>query len=447
MEFVAGKLNSIFLETVIVKHLNDCAEVIAIVPYCSSTRLFDRCHEAGKRITYYGRLDESVPVTSKVLRWFNSHLTPNYSCYLLRGGLHAKIIWLKGEGVYIGSANLTDRGWIDNIEAGVFIPEEELLAQGITDQLFGFVDFVVENSTPLSKELISLVEELERKRKNIKDEEWIIKKWFEKKCNLPKMPSIASVNKIKSAERQKAKFITEWNATLQLLRNVAYRLRDYRPDWIASNVPDGVHVDQFLHAYYYLKVREGTKQRFDEYFLANRQDPEAALVEQMKWWQQGDYPHESESDFIHNWAPSSRQLMAAGRIESLNQDDFSKLCTQIHAIRDHSIKLSNSFLGVAGKSSPQEEKTRAFGEWLFGRTSLRNKTVLETINYVIYGGELVAVPDRLWTATRDKKWRIEHLGISSLGEMIGWALPEDFPPRNSRTSKALRALGNDIKIY
>lgn len=50
MELVAGKLNNTFLESVVRNHLNDCSEVIAIVPYCSSTRLFELCHGAGKRV-------------------------------------------------------------------------------------------------------------------------------------------------------------------------------------------------------------------------------------------------------------------------------------------------------------------------------------------------------------------------------------------------------------
>ncbi len=31
--------------------------------------------------------------------------------------------------------------------------------------------------------------------------------------------------------------------------------------------------------------------------------------------------------------------------------------------------------------------------------------------------------------------------------MVGWALPDHFPPRNGRTSKALKALGDDVTIH
>ena len=34
----------------------------------------------------------------------------------------------------------------------------------------------------------------------------------------------------------------------------------------------------------------------------------------------------------------------------------------------------------------------------------------------------------------------------TLGEIVGWANPDLFPPRNMRTSKSLRALGYDVKV-
>lgn len=40
--------------------------------------------------------------------------------------LHAKVIWWRGYGVYVGSANLTSAAWYNNIEAGVFFSESEI---------------------------------------------------------------------------------------------------------------------------------------------------------------------------------------------------------------------------------------------------------------------------------------------------------------------------------
>lgn len=447
MTLVAGKLNATYLESVVRKHLDECAEVIAIVAYCDSIRLFDLCKQAGKRVSFYGRLDEGVPVKGTVLNWFHNQCSPNYACYLLRGGLHAKIIWLKGVGAYIGSANLTDNGWMSNIEAGVFLTEEDLDRQGSLEQLSSFVDAVHEKSTALSDEILALILDLEKKRLGLRGGEQGVSDWFQKACKIPIVPSLTSVDKIKTDDRHKIAFMKEWNATLQLLRTIAARLRTHRPSWVEESVPDGVHVDQFLHAYYYLRIRDGNRQPFDEHFERNRKDPDAALIEQMRWWRTGDYPHDAESEFIHEWAPSSRALLAKDGINSLAESEFVKLCTQVHAIRDHAIKLESRLVGLPEGSHDRDIKIEAFGRWLFRQRSAQQRTVLETISYVLHGGDHASLPERLWNASRSPLWKIEHLGLSSLGELVGWALPDTFPPRNSRTSKALRALGNSVNIY
>jgi hypothetical protein len=74
-------------------------------------------------------------------------------------------------------------------------------------------------------------------------------------------------------------------------------------------------------------------------------------------------------------------------------------------------------------------------------------SVLDTLRYVLYEGNRGDLPERLWDALTDPRWKIAHFGLSALGELVGWALPDDFPPRNSRTSKALRSLGFDVVVH
>jgi len=52
----------------------------------------------------------------------------------------------------------------------------------------------------------------------------------------------------------------------------------------------------------------------------------------------------------------------------------------------------------------------------------------------------------LWNAIRSDDWAIPHVGLSSLGEIVVWARPDEFPPRNMQTSKGLRALGYNVRI-
>lgn len=91
-----------------------------------------------------------------------------------------------------------------------------------------------------------------------------------------------------------------------------------------------------------------------------------------------------------------------------------------------------------------DDKVRKFGEWLWRQRSREGRTMLELLNYVVWGNGSVSA--RLWNAIRSDDWAIPHIGLSSLGEIVGWARPDEFPPRNMRTSKGLRALGYNARI-
>ena len=53
---------------------------------------------------------------------------------------HPKVIWWGGYGAYIGSANLTDSGWLRNIECGLFISDPELIQHGLDLELERFFE-------------------------------------------------------------------------------------------------------------------------------------------------------------------------------------------------------------------------------------------------------------------------------------------------------------------
>jgi hypothetical protein len=67
--------------------------------------------------------------------------------------------------------------------------------------------------------------------------------------------------------------------------------------------------------------------------------------------------------------------------------------------------------------------------------------------FVLYGTTPAEAEHRLWLATRTKAWRLPKLGRSTLGELLGWARPDEFPPRNNRSNMALRAMGFDVDIF
>lgn len=68
----------------------------------------------------------------------------------------------------------------------------------------------------------------------------------------------------------------------------------------------------------------------------------------------------------------------------------------------------------------------------------------EVFHYVIWGPGDVA--QRIWTASHDPDYCLHDVSVSTFGEVVGWTRPYDFPPRNQRTNKAIKALGRKIKV-
>ena len=95
------------------------------------------------QVKFYGRYDRSVPITTNILKTFLDSKSPNYECKLVPDIFHAKIIWWKDFGIYIGSANLTEQGWYENIEAGIFIAHNEIVENDLEDELINF--FAINN--------------------------------------------------------------------------------------------------------------------------------------------------------------------------------------------------------------------------------------------------------------------------------------------------------------
>ncbi|WP_425472598.1 hypothetical protein [Tepidimonas aquatica] len=195
---------------------------------------------------------------------------------------------------------------------------------------------------------------------------------------------------------------------------------------------------------YYKQVKDGNRHPYEEFFARNSKNPELALRDALEWWHEADFDHSFEERTIYEWSPRLRELLARDRILKLTEQEFVDAVSRVHAIRDHAIKQENEHLGLPDRPQAGDDKVEKFGEWLWRQRSREGRTVLELLNYVVWGNGSVSA--RLWNAIRSDDWAIPHIGLSSLGEIVGWARPDEFPPRNMRTSKGLRALGYNVRI-
>ncbi len=431
-----------------------CNSVRAAVAYVSDERtLIDDCRKLQIPLRLWARLDSSVPVRLDIMQRFLDWGSANYELRLVPDIFHPKVIWWEPFGVYIGSANLSQAAWFGNFEAGIFIPENRLDEDGMRDDLEVFFEAVDAASRPLTQELVDQVREFQKispSRKADLESEKLYDE-FRRTMGIAEVRSVNDVTPKPRDEKARASFLHEWNETLTTLRNISnlVTLPEHRPRWVPATTPAGVQTDQFLHAYYYNQVADGHRFPYDEFYQRHRLNSDQALRNALKWWAQWETPRSNEDIHINEWAPFLKVKLAKDAIQTLKADEFAEVCARIHAMLDHSrhLKLDEMGIGQAGEIVKQEERVIRYGQWLHGQKNRSGQTAPVLIHWVLYGGSRDQVPTRLFEACNDEKRKIEHLGISSLGEMVGWAMPDVYPPRNGRTSKALTALGYKVRIH
>jgi hypothetical protein len=454
VRFVAGGVNKVRLQNILLHAIDDCTRVRAAVAYATyqNRELFDACKAAHKPLVYYGRYDEGLPVALEVLEWFLKEKSPNLQCRLVPNDLHAKVIWWEGVGAYIGSANLTVKAWGGGIEAGLYVTHEEMIERGLDSELENFFDVVHEKSHELTREVYDHLKTYRdsSQRREAEKAALAASTLFEKGRKLPVGNGLDFFTQKKDTQKVKAdRFAKEWNDTLQKMRDLGERLNlpDNRPNWVAEDVPAGVQADQFLHAFYYDQVRSGASYPYDVFHARNKGRVAQAVDEAIAWWKAAEFDHAHEEVTIYQWSPLIRTHLEAAALATMTESEFCLVMSRVHAVRDHATKQSNVEIGLPSVSQSKDDKVAAFTKHLFALRSAEGKTPVETIQYVLHGGAKSDLAGRLWEATRSPRWKIPHLGVSSLGEMVGWAMPDLFPPRNMRSSKALKALGFEVEVH
>lgn len=435
--------------------LPDCDEVRAAIPYAEHGNgellLFDAARRLDKPITFYGRIDGTCPIDPKVLAWFLSRQRSDagVECRLVPHWLHAKVIWWVGVGAYVGSANLTDRAWNQNHEAGIFLTQQELDAQGMTARLDGFFDQVAEKSIPLDDAIYREQLRLHDRLKDLRSAAYRLQKECEdgRPSLRDRSSPISHQPKRNSFAMRGRKFVEEWHETLAYLRPLALRVAapENRPAWVREDIPPGVQCDQFLHAYYYNIVDpRSEKNAYLVHHDRNRLRAEAAMRDAIAWWRASEFDFEDERWMMEESAPAFVENFAEDHILHLDRDTFAETLARSHAFGMHSTRMGVEELGF-DRSPGARQKVLAHARMIFdARSTSGMHSGPEVFRHVIWGNGDVA--ERIWQATHDPDYQLDGVGTSTFGEVIGWTRPHDFPPRNQRTNKAIKALGRQIKV-
>ena len=247
----------------------------------------------------------------------------------------------------------------------------------------------------------------------------------------------------------RAKFVEEWNRGLTLLRKLGESTAKLpRPSWVQADVSAAIAFDQATEFFYTRAVRRDGRRRdevVDELHLQNRADPEAAVRHVFKDWAAFD-GNEGAWEWAR-WCNENpkrlRYCLSSPSLAILTKEVFAEVTWLTHAAREHARQIDNRTLGLApGTELSISQRCTAYAHFLFAKRSAGGHSVSEVLQYVLWGDR--TCPDaaqRVWEATQHAEWRLPHLGPSILGEMIGYARPDEYPPRNQRVVRTLVALG------
>ncbi|MCF8825480.1 hypothetical protein KIP45_05125 [Xanthomonas campestris pv. raphani] len=170
MKLVGQPLAGMLLRNAHSQSIEHCTRVVAAVAYSTFDQKwwFEDCLIKGKSLEFFGGYDGTVPIDPRLLEWaLNPRLSANLSWRVVPTHLHAKVIWWEGQGVYIGSANMTERAWNNNFEAGVFLPDDMLESFGLVPQLLTYFEGLRRHSEPLRQEHLDAQKALEKRRDQI----------------------------------------------------------------------------------------------------------------------------------------------------------------------------------------------------------------------------------------------------------------------------------------
>ena len=450
MKFVANRINQTHLRDLILEISADTEidGVLAAIAYGSKTSfetedLVGHALANQLRLDLWMRYDHTVPVAVPFLKRLLKHLSDNIFTNFVPDCFHSKVIWWKGYGAYIGSANHTDRGWLSNIEAGIFVTEDELLANGMDQELERFFDYLreLDKTIPISADYIAEQERLNAlNRDNFKK--------AEAAREHPEWQGPTFIAKKKAFDRRKENFRQEWREALGYLDSIKQKMNDFCPPWLKGDVPAAWQVDQFLHAYYYNRVGDGNRKPYEDYYQSNRKDPNGALMRELDWWASLHSAPSDENINLYERAPVIRELLQKDKVLSLTEEEFESICRNTHATMDHVIKIATATLGRPDLATmKRDERIGLFAPLLLKERNRKGWDVRQLLHYVLDSEEPKDTWERLYHAGRDPEYTIPRYGLNSLAEVVGWARPDIAPPRNGRTSKALRALGFDVKVY
>lgn len=394
---------------------------------------------------------------------------PNIKVYPIAEYYHPKLIYFEGYGLYIGSANMTYKALKHNVEAGVFIQEEELKPKDL-DEFYNFFEYLKNNSINLTRADIKKL----KKFNDFKKEKEVKLSPLKKEINDKFNEEFSQFNSLIPGSTQKDNsksnnelikrnnFYKEWRMVQNELEYISNKLEKCKiPEWVSKDAPMSIITDRFLHAYYESYVlkneifnssnidfKKGTE-KINYFYSINKNNKDKALNDAISWWENYDTPINDEDIYTNVWAIENKQILSKLKDNKyeLTINDLYKVFLQNHASSTHARQIDNSYFGLAeGEKKSIEERVGLYVKKIITMKTASGLDISDVIRYLLFD-EKDLVEKKVYNILNESKYQLEHFGKSSIGELACWGRPDTCFLRNNRVNKALRCLGFDVELY
>lgn len=348
----------------------------------------------------------------------------------------------------------------NNVETGVFIPENELSEEN-TIEIEKYFDFLRVNSIPATIEDAELMEKYIAESKIENDRQRFIKQnlenlFEERFAHLFILkPGVQDWenNKI-SNDKKKLFFLQEWRETQKYLRIIHEKIRDIKePSWVDPNADISIITDQILHAYYYSYLLKGkdegikSSELVNNEYEKNKDNPDGAIQKAIEWWKTLSAPPSKENVHINEWSKSNKVILSNLRNRDLTKEELLTVFNQNHAARNHARQMRNSDFDLPTDfKTTIEERVNYYVDLILKQRTSGGLTIQETMKYLLFE-DSVNLEERVYNTVYNQKYHIEHFGRSIVGELVGWGRPEITHLRNNRVNKGLRTLGFNVTLF
>lgn len=442
----------------LIKNIPDnVKEISASIAFTQDDTLMKICNNKKIHLDWWGLLNSDISTKLEIVK--DAIKSPYIKFFLFPKLFHSKLIWFHEYGVYIGSHNLTENAMYNNIETGVFIPENELSKEYKTE-IEKYFDFLREKSILATIEDTELIERYIEDSKIENEHRRFIKQkldnLFEKRFAhlFILKPGVYDWDNEKNSDKKKLIFLQEWRETQKYLRIIHEKIRNIeQPTWVDPNADISIITDQILHAYYDSYILKGkgegvkSSELVNNEYEKNKDDPDGAIQKAIEWWETLSSPPNNENVHINEWSKSNKVILSNLRNRDLTKEELLTVFNQNHAARNHARQMRNSDFDLPPDfKTTIEERVNYYVDWILKQRTSGGLTIQETMKYLLFE-DSVNLEERVYNTVYNQKYHIEHFGRSIVGELVGWGRPEITHLRNNRVNKGLRALGFNVTLF